>query len=216
MPHGKLHRSRDAPLWITAGLVFACLLALTSALVRNTATEAADETSERPAAAPYRLDLARGDSILRLTGLIDFGITRDLEALLEESPEVRTIRLQSVGGRVAEARGLARLVHRFGLVASAAVECSSACTLVLLSADRRYLEPGARLGFHRYGLHSPLVGAFLDPAHEQASDQALFRGQPVSEAFLDRVAATPHSGMWFPSPQQLLDAGVVDRIALPE
>lgn len=163
----------------------------------------------------YRLALAADGRSVALRGLIDFGLTQRLEAMLSAARGVRVLRLESAGGRVAEARGVARLVHRHDLVTSAAGECSSACTIVLLSAQRRYLEPGARLGFHRYGLRSPLVGHFLDPAAEQARDRALFRGSRIDPAFLDRVAATPHEQMWFPTVPELLAAGVVDAVGRP-
>jgi hypothetical protein len=163
----------------------------------------------------FALRLAADQRSVALSGVIDFGATRALEAVLEAAPEVRVLRLESAGGRVAEARGLATLVHRRALVTSAVRECSSACTLVLLSGERRFLEPGARLGFHRYGLRSPLVGIFLDPEAEQTRDHALFRGQTVSDAFLERVAATPHETMWFPTTAELLAAGVVDAIKRP-
>jgi hypothetical protein len=175
--------------------------------------ETAVPTAESDA---FSLALAADQRSVALSGLIDFGATRALEAMLEAAPEVRVLRLESAGGRVAEARGLATLVHRRALVTSAVRECSSACTLVLLSGERRYLEPGARLGFHRYGLRSPLVGIFLDPEAEQARDRALFRGQPVADAFLKRVAATPHETMWFPSTAELLDSGVVDAVKRPQ
>ena len=203
---------QDLPLWVGGGLAAGCLLALGTALL---VSEAPLEDAPDEVARAYALDAAADGRSLRLSGRIDFGITRELAELLEAAPELRILRLDSVGGRVAEARGLAGLVQRHGLTTSAAGECSSACTLVFLSASRRYLEPGARLGFHRYGLHSPLVGHFLDPAAEQARDQALFAGREVAASFLERVAATPHETMWFPSPAELLAAGVVDEVRRP-
>ena len=195
----------------------AALLALLLALVADVEAGGHDPDAAMPTAQgdAFALRLAADQRSVALSGIIDFGATRALEALLEAAPEVRVLRLESAGGRVAEARGLATLVHRRALVTSAVRECSSACTLVLLSGERRYLEPGARLGFHRYGLRSPLVGIFLDPEAEQTRDQALFRGQAVADAFLERVAATPHETMWFPTTAELLDAGVVDAVGRP-
>jgi hypothetical protein len=207
---------RDAPLWLGGAATLASLLALLLALAVDGKAEGRAETAVPTAKSDaFSLALAADQRSVALSGVIDFGATRALEAILQATPEVRVLRLESAGGRVAEARGLATLVHRRALVTSAVRECSSACTLVLLSGERRYLEPGARLGFHRYGLRSPLVGIFLDPEAEQARDRALFRGQPVSLAFLERVAATPHETMWFPTTAELLDAGVVVAIKRP-
>ncbi len=198
-------------------MILASLLALLLALVVDGKADGRDGEAAMPTAEGdvFSLALAADARSVALSGVIDFGATQALEAMLEAAPEARILRLDSAGGRVAEARGIARLVHRRALATSAVGECSSACTLVLLSGERRYLEPGARLGFHRYGLRTPLVGIFLDPAAEQARDQALFRGQTVSDAFLERVAATPHEAMWFPTTAELLDSGVVDAVGRP-
>jgi hypothetical protein len=205
------------PLWLGAAVALAFLLGLTLALAAGGPPDgpAPARSGESDGRAAFRLSLAADGRSVTLSGLFDFGLTRALEALLAEAPEVDLLRLNSGGGRVAEARGVALLVHRHGLAASAVSECSSACTLVLLSAAERYLEPGARLGFHRYGLHSPMVALFLDPEAEQARDLALLRGRTVAEAFLARVAATPHETMWFPTTAELIDAGVVDAVRPP-
>ena len=168
------------------------------------------------APAAYRLLLDASGATVRLEGLIDFGITRDLTDLLEAAADVRAIELESPGGRVAEARGLIKVIERFALTTSAVGDCASACALVYMSGRTRYLEPGARLGFHRYGLFSPLVGLFLDPETELEKDLAVFRRHNVAEAFIERIAATPHETMWFPSPAELVQARVVDVLGRPD
>jgi hypothetical protein len=210
-------RSGDAALWLGVALAIGFLASVIVgiAVAEGPHGHGKSDGPESASRAAYTLTLAADGRSIALTGLIDFGLTRDLAELLEAAPEAGILRLESAGGRVAEARGVAGLVHRHDLATSARAECSSACTLVLLAAERRFLEPGARLGFHRYGLRSPLVGIFLDPAAEQARDVGLFRGQEVAAEFLERVAATPHDEMWFPSPTELLDAGVIDAIGRP-
>ena len=44
---------------------------------------------------------------------------------------------------------------------------------------------------------------------EQARDMALFRASGVSEAFIERVTATPASDMWYPDRAVLVASGVV-------
>lgn len=201
----------DVALWATGGCAACFLLGLAIALA-FAAGEAAETGQRRQLQADpgYQLTLAPDGRSVRLEGAIDFGITRDLAALLDRAAEVSVIRLQSDGGRVAEARGLVKVIERHALDTAADGRCASACALVFLSGRTRHLEPGARLGFHRYGLFSPLVGHFLDPTVEQERDMALFRRQAVDEAFIQRVVRTPHSTMWFPDPDELLAAGVVD------
>ena len=198
-------------------LLLACTVAWPDRGVRAE-TLAALETShlDQTTTAPYSLALDASGATVRLEGLIDFGITRDLTALLEASTAVRSIELESPGGRVAEARGLIEVIERFALRTSAVGDCASACALVYMSGATRYLAPGARLGFHRYGLFSPLVGLFLDPEVEMAKDMAVFRRHGVAEAFIERITATPHETMWFPSPAELVLARVVDVLGRPD
>ena len=169
-------------------------------------TEPAKNPPEPP---PYTLTLSADQSRVDLQGRIDFGITADLTALLEDKPDVRILRLQSPGGRVAEARGLVVVVKRFALATTARGDCASACTLVFIAGHSRDLAPGARLGFHGYDLRSPVFG-LIDPAREIERDSAVFREAGVDAAFLDRAMATPHRTMWFPSRRDLIDAGVID------
>ena len=158
---------------------------------------------------PYTLTLSPDQSRIDLQGRIDFGVTRDLTALLEVEPGVRTLRLQSPGGRVAEARGLVKLVERFALATRAQGDCASACTLVFIAGLSRGLDPGARLGFHGYDLRSPVFG-LIDPEAEMARDSAVFRKAGVDDAFMERARAVPHREMWFPTRHDLIGAGVID------
>ena len=135
----------DLPLWLAGGSALLFLVSISAALLVAEADVDAASSADAPggAQAAYELRLDPAGGVVRLRGLIDFGVTRDLETLLLAAPQARVIRLESAGGRLAEARGLARLVRRMALDTSASGECSSACTLVLLSGRTRYLEPGA-------------------------------------------------------------------------
>lgn len=213
MPRPSALITSDAVLYGIAAIVMAALFVLVLAALRAAAPEAppAVETRAAAPAAPYRLSLADDGRSVHLDGLIEFGVTAALTALLETAGDVRVLHLESDGGRVAEARGLIRVIERFDLATSARGDCLSACTLALMGGRQRVLEPGARLGFHRYGQRSPMVDLFLDSAAEQDRDMAFFRRHGVAEAFLDRVSATPHESMWFPTVEELLEAGVVER-----
>ncbi len=171
--------------------------------------------AEAPAA-PYTLSLSDDRSRVDLQGFIDFGITRALTELVETEPGIRILRLQSPGGRVAEARGLVTVVKRFDLATRAQGDCASACTMVFIAGQERALEPGARLGFHGYDLRSPVFG-LLDPEVEMARDSAIFLEAGVDAGFMARAMAIPPRAMWFPTRPQLIAAGVIDgpRIGSP-
>jgi hypothetical protein len=206
MPHQAIGGKRRAH-WSLLGILLSAVAAAWAWAEASAAPE--------PSSTPYRLHVDPGGKTVRLEGLIDFGITRDLTELLEAATAVRLITLESPGGRVAEARGLIKVIERFDLATSAVGDCASACALVYMGGHSRYLEPGARLGFHRYGLFSPLVALFLDAEAELEKDMALFRRRDVAETFIERIVATPHERMWFPSPAELLAARVVDVLGRP-
>jgi len=217
MAHATSGSDSGSPLRLGLVLLIACAMAWVDREVRAE-TLGVLGSSQLGQDAAYSLALDSSRETVRLEGLIDFGVTDELAALLEAQPrpEVRRIELQSPGGRVAEARGLIKVIERFALETSAVGDCASACALVYMSGRTRYLEPGARLGFHRYGLFSPLVGLFLDPEAEMAKDMAVFRRHAVSEAFIERIVATPHETMWFPTRAELLDSRVVDVLGRPD
>ena len=174
----------------------------------------APASAEMPAPRdPYQIERSADGRSIVLAGVIDFGATRRMTELVEGFPGIRLIRLESPGGRVAEARGLARLIERRRLDTVAEGDCTSVCTLVFVSGQRRHLPPGARLGFHRYAMLGPLAVMMRDPARELEKDFDTFRRRAVPESFLDAVRATPHDTMWYPGAAELVRANVVDVLA---
>jgi hypothetical protein len=188
--------------------------ALMALVVAGTRTPATAEMAVTPE--PYQIERSADGRSIVLAGVIDFGATRRMTELVEGSPGVRLVRLESPGGRVAEARGLARLIERHGLDTVAEGDCTSVCTLVFVSGQKRHLPPGARLGFHRYAMLGPLAVMMRDPARELEKDFDTFRRRAVPESFLDTVRATPHDTMWYPGAAELVQANVVDVLAAAE
>jgi hypothetical protein len=197
---------------MAAGTTARRLVALVGVLVLIAAASAAVSGTAARTQPPkaYTLTLSEDRSRVDLRGRIDFGVTAELRALLEREPGIRTLRLQSPGGRIAEARGLVTVVWRYALATAARGDCASACTLVFVAGHSRRLDPGARLGFHGYDLRSPVFG-LIDPAAEMRRDGVIFRVGGVDAAFLDRAMAVPHRTMWFPDRKALIAAGVIDR-----
>ncbi len=171
------------------------------------------EAWERERASRYSLTVTDGGRLVRLAGEIELGITRNLAALLRENPGVEGVVLSSDGGYVSEGRGVARLIQRRGLDTYVSGVCRSACTTAFIGGATRVLGEGGKLGFHQYALESGYPDALIDPQAEQEKDRAFFEEQGIAGEFLSRIFDTPHQEIWFPDPQELLDAGVVHRIA---
>ena len=160
----------------------------------------------------YRFGYDRESGRYTIDGEIDFGITRDFRAFLEQNPGGRTLILDSPGGSIYEGRGLLRIVSDKGLDTHVEAECLSACVLAFLGGGQRTLAADAGLGFHQYAVdYSRLKQTipFYDPKREQAHDIALMRGIGISEEFLERMFDQPHGDIWMPRHDVLVDAGII-------
>ena len=188
-------------------LVALAALAVMAAIALRTETVQPPRVVIPPPA--YSLILSQDRDSVHLKGPIDPGITAALEALLTGTPEVRALVLESNGGRIAEARGLIRLVREHRLAARVEGDCLSACALVFITAQDRALGSAGRLGFHSYALRSQTPLRLIDPAAEQRRDLDQMRAAGISAAFIDRVENTPPQEMWFPTRTELRTAGIL-------
>jgi hypothetical protein len=196
--------------------IAAALLFVVLAFVVPRMADVTDDVDARPGEPePFAIELLADGRSIRVLGPISLGLTGQIEALLEDGASIRYLELDSPGGRVAEARGLVRLIETYGLATYVGRECLSACTLAFASGRTRILAPGARLGFHSYRQRSPHVGLFLDPATEMNRDMDILRRHSVTPSFIARIEATPHETMWYPDHRELLAARIVDRIGHP-
>lgn len=159
----------------------------------------------------YRLDVIEGGSLVRIDGLFDPGVTRELRTMLAERPAIQGIVLKSNGGRVFEGRGIAKLIFDHELETHVDDFCRSACTIAYIAGSERSLREEARLGFHSYDIEA-VNNPFIDIAAEQEKDRAFFLGRGVSADFMTRAFATPHEEIWYPDTNTLLAANVVHRI----
>lgn len=171
------------------------------------ATALSDRAKRPPdsAQAPPVLDM-RG-TVADWQGPIDFDSFEALKNTLELHPHVRSLSLDSNGGRVAAARGMARLVSQANLDTVVSETCASACTLVFIAGEKRALALGGQLGFHGYRLISSIQT--IDTETEQLRDQEMFQKHGVDASFLDRAFSVPFEEMWFPDRETLLRSGLV-------
>ena len=158
----------------------------------------------------YVIELVPERSLVKVDGEFDVGLTRDLRELLTQTPDVEGIVLNSDGGRIFEARGVAKLIGENRLETYVDRMCQSACTTAFIAGAKRFLGADGRLGFHRYRLGTVLP--FIDVEAEQERDRAFYRSQGVAPTLLSRVFSAPHQSMWYPDIDELLEANVVHRI----
>jgi len=163
----------------------------------------------------YRLSADMEKKEYYIEGSIDFGISRDFRALLEQYPEGTRVVLASQGGSIYEARGLKILIQGHELDTHVDDECSSACTLAFIGGKKRTLGATAKLGFHQYSmnyLNRHQAVPFFDPVKEQAKDRLLMLERGINKEFVDKVFDKAYQDIWYPDHASLLRYGVVHSI----
>ncbi|NIY77334.1 hypothetical protein HED22_16900 [Thalassospira sp. HF15] len=161
-------------------------------------------------ASQYELTLSPDNTRIHITGIFALGMTQRLAALLDQNPGVTGIVLHSDGGHVYEGRGVGFLIRNRGLDTYVFEACSSACTTAFIGGAKRYLGPNGRLGFHQYKVDLNYPVPLYDIKGQQEKEITFYRNQGIAESFLKQVFLAPHTGIWFPEVEELMEAGVVD------
>ena len=162
--------------------------------------------------ASHQFKVLNNGTMLDFSGGISFGTAKEFETMLKAMDNVRTVRLNSNGGRIAEAQKISDLIRARGLSTYVTHQCASACTIIFLGGTQRHLHATAKLGFHQPYFRGMTVGEqHLAIAREQARLQKF----GLSSAFAERANAAGPSDMWFPDQSELLREHVVTSIYTP-
>lgn len=171
--------------------------------------EAVSLVTEERSYPPLTVRLLNHGNELELYGGIEVGNETLLKQTLEANPDITTIHLHSIGGRILGAVRLAELVQQYSLNTYVKESCASACTLVYLAGKQRFIGEDGQLAFHSASIggssthdNHPLSGT-LRQQYENAN---------VPEWFLKKVFKTPNHELWIPTHQELIKAGIVDEV----
>jgi hypothetical protein len=157
----------------------------------------------------HRLRILNGGKEIEVGGGIDFGTATDLKVLLDATPAVETIDLNNVGGRVAEAEKLRDTVLAHHLSTYTSTMCASACTIVFMAGQQRYLGPDGKLGFHRWSF--PGWTADQDASSNYVAERTM-AAAGVAPDFAAKAFSTPANDLWVPDTATLIAAHVVTRL----
>jgi len=147
---------------------------------------------------------------LEVSGGIGHGFAVDLERMLAATPTLKLIHVNlGSGGLIAEAMEASRAIKSRGLATYVSASCVSACTLVFMGGAERYVQQGAKLGFH-----APSMPGFTqtDLAYERDKQRLYLMTRGVSTGFATRAMQTPSDNMWFPTDDELIAQGVATKI----
>lgn len=158
---------------------------------------------------PYKIKVIRDGTELELSGGMPNGTAEAIEHSLNQTPNVRTIHLNSIGGRVSEGYKLYSIIKSRNLTTYTSAECASACTIAFLGGRERYISENGKLGFHSTSIGDD-DGAIVVEINNELR-QAL-KSNGVPNDFIDHALSTSHNNIWFPSQQELLKAHVIDSV----
>jgi hypothetical protein len=162
---------------------------------------------------PHVIHLMVGGTELEYIGGISGSAVIDLARALAENRHIRVLQLTSQGGDTLLAMQMERLVRARGLVTYVPRLCASACAFVFLGGKERYVGPGATLAFH--------ASIGLDESSAQtvriaAAVKSWMLDRGVAPAFVERAVSTPHTTVWVPTPDELLQAHIITGLTSPQ
>lgn len=161
----------------------------------------------------HQFKVLNNGTMLDFSGGISFGTAKEFELMLKSMDNVRTVRLNSNGGRIAEAQKISDLIRARGLSTYVSQHCASACTVVFLGGTQRQLNAGAKLGFHQPAFRGMTAG---EQRALIAREQARLEKFGLSKAFAERANAAAPSDMWYPDHGELVREKVVTSIYTPQ
>ena len=174
----------------------------------------------------YNTDLAADD----MNAEINWEDVDIIEEILLENAEITTIQLNSSGGLLTAAQYISDLVIDFELDTYVSGECSSGCVDIFLAGNKRVLERGSWLGFHKsswdagnieryYELNKEEEGwnnafefsswLYEDTQSDILKQMKYMLERGVEADFIIQTLQADSEGMWYPRRKQLEAAGVL-------
>lgn len=161
---------------------------------------------------PHQFHILANGQMLEFSGGITFGVAKEMEGFLDAMGGVKTIRLNSIGGRIREAQRMADIIKARSLSTFVIKDCLSACTIVFLGGKERFLLSTARLGFHQPAFRGMTTSERRGTIAEEIQRLQRFG---LSKAFAERANSATPSGMWYPDKDELLREHVVTKVIAP-
>jgi len=165
--------------------------------------DAISNIEEDPQWGPRGVREGRRPTELEVYGAITRSVPQALELALQSNPKFSLIRLSSKGGRAGAAYAVRSIIRSRGLDTLVSTECSSFCVVAFLGGKRRWMLRSARIGFHS----ATFGGQQAHRANEIAMREMEDAG--ISKTFLQKAFSIPSDSIWYPSIDDLKDAGVV-------
>ena len=174
-----------------------------------------DMTLRNPDRQKYSVNFDNHRNLITVKGPFEIGIVAALEKEIKKYPATTGIVLDSHGGNVYQARGMAKLVVDNELDTYTFASCYSACTLVFISGKTRHLGFNGKLGFHSYQINPYVFTPQIDLEKEQQKDLEIYSEHISNTEFIEKIFAQECTGIWEPHLKELINANVVHKV-IPE
>lgn len=158
---------------------------------------------------PHQFKVLAAGEMLEFSGGIKYGTAEELEGFLNAMSEIKTVRLDSAGGRIREAQRMSDLIKARGLSTLVEKQCLSACTIVFLGGKDRIVVSDARLGFHQPSYRGITAA---ERSRTIAIEEERLQNLGLTRAFAERANMAEPSSMWFPDHAELLSEHVATRL----
>ncbi|QGN53335.1 hypothetical protein [Novosphingobium sp. Gsoil 351] len=182
------------------------VLGQASNLAQSTTELAGLATNNDSMGPPASVRVANG--LLRIDGPLSLGTADAVARAMADQPNVQTVEINSPGGRIGEAREIARMVREREADTVAGRQCMSACTVVLLAGLHRS-SVGGGVGFHQ----ASFPGLSVAELHEMNAEmRQSYVNAGLPGRFIDQALARGPDDMWFPDEPELFAAGVLNSM----
>jgi ATP-dependent protease ClpP protease subunit len=164
-----------------------------------------------PIGAPAVIKVSASGQEIALDGYITSGLSKKLSQALDAAPNAHNLILNSHGGRILEALAMVDLIKARQIDTRVVENCESACTLLFLAGHERSASPLAAIGFHQPdfpGLSSEGRESLIQSNRED------YRAAGMTDEFIDRVMATSPEHMWYPTGDEMTQAGVLNAVVV--
>jgi hypothetical protein len=141
-----------------------------------------------------------------LTGDLSYGVSEDVQGVLEGFDSIRYIELDGPGGLVREGVAIAHLVRERGLVTVVRARCNSACVDILAAGRERWITDAARVGLHTWSE----AGVAVDAADEES--ERIYQASGIDLARIREWEQTAPWDVTTPPVEALLAARLVTRV----
>ena len=169
------------------------------------------EPVDRPAG-PYKVTLLADGAELEFLGEVTRESMAALTKAINDNQGLKVVQLTSPGGDLHAANKVADLISARHLTTFVPIQCVSACSTLFLGGTERIVAEGASLGFHSLSMTGAGSGSKLERVANEAMGKDIV-SHGVSPDFAAKVTATPHSSMWYPTPEEMLKAHAITGTA---